>query len=296
MTRFPWLALLFLSLCTAPFHAREDDEVVRLEAWPELARAEKKAVQVDIQRLREADVPEMAEFAREGLTGVGAGIVPLLLPLLAKEDDEDALERMREVLVAVTDARHTRLLATEFEHKSAPVRVFSLRRAGALPDAGTEEAADKALARVVAWKDSKRDQRKYTEEEHYAAALAATAAGSMAGLEYLWTIAIDDWGDRGDEMLVALGALRGKAATDRLASRLAEGSRQEKVAALNVLSGCGDTEHAVKLIKPFLDNNDNSLRVAAINALRGIVDGDPPIKRLSVFDAIEAANKWKQRV
>jgi hypothetical protein len=52
----------------------------------------------------------------------------------------------------------------------------------------------------------------------------------------------------------------------------------------------------VPLVLPFLDTNDNTLRIAAINALRGIVDGEPPIERLAVFDAIEMAKTWKERL
>ena len=49
-------------------------------------------------------------------------------------------------------------------------------------------------------------------------------------------------------------------------------------------------------IRRFLDHEDNQLRVEAINALRGIVDGEPPFENLLVFDAIEPAGKWKERL
>jgi len=54
-------------------------------------------------------------------------------------------------------------------------------------------------------------------------------------------------------------------------------------------------EDAIAIVKPQLDNTDNSIRIAAINALRGIVDGDLPIANLPVFEAIELAKKWKTR-
>ena len=47
---------------------------------------------------------------------------------------------------------------------------------------------------------------------------------------------------------------------------------------------------------PFLDETDNSIRIEAINALRGIVDGDQPIDKLSAFQAIEVANEWKGKL
>ena len=45
-----------------------------------------------------------------------------------------------------------------------------------------------------------------------------------------------------------------------------------------------------------LDDDDNSIRVATINALRGMVDGDLPVEQLSVFEAIEMAKQWKSKL
>jgi hypothetical protein len=42
-------------------------------------------------------------------------------------------------------------------------------------------------------------------------------------------------------------------------------------------------------VKPFLDSDDNSLRVAANHAMRGTVEGAPPLGELAVFEAIELA-------
>ena len=48
-------------------------------------------------------------------------------------------------------------------------------------------------------------------------------------------------------------------------------------------------------VKPFLDSNDNSIRIAAINAVRGMADGEGPVADLPVFDAIELAKKLKNK-
>ena len=67
------------------------------------------------------------------------------------------------------------------------------------------------------------------------------------------------------------------------------------VAGLRLLGGCGD-EDSAKRVSPYLDSQDNQIRVAAINAARGIVDGDGPMEQLSVFKAIEVAKMWKRRI
>jgi hypothetical protein len=274
----------------APAARPKAEEIVRLEAWPEIPKDQKKQVEVDIERLRKAHTEEMGVQARAALIADGAGIVPELLPKLGKEKDPAAVARIEEVLTAVTGAQHTRLLAASFADKSQPLRTFALLRVAEFPDAGTRAEAEAALARAAAVQDpGKEDQA-----EHLAAALAATASGSLLGLDHLAERAETGFGAHGKRMRTALEAVRGPEATQQLAPRL-KGERAQKIAALNLLAGCGDPS-AKALVKPHLDDSDNSVRIAAINALRGIVDGDPPLDQLPVFKAIELAKEWKARV
>jgi hypothetical protein len=274
----------------APAAQAAPAEIVRLTAWPELAPALQKTVETDVERLRKAHTEEMGRQAREALVAAGAAIVPELLPKLGKEKDAEARARIEDVLTAVTGAEHTRLLAQRFADKAQRVRTFALRRASAFPDAGTRAEAEAALARAAAVKEPEDEDR----AEQLAAALATTASGSLAGLEHLAQRAETSFGTEGASMRLALEAVRGKEATALLGARLG-GERPARIAALNLLAGCGD-ESAKALVKPYLDDNDNSVRIAAINALRGIVDGAPPLDKLPVFEAIELAKEWKGRV
>jgi hypothetical protein len=88
--------------------------------------------------------------------------------------------------------------------------------------------------------------------------------------------------------------VRGPEATARLAPAL-EGERDGAVAALRLLAGCGAAD-VVGRIRPHLDSTDRGLQLAAINALRGIVDGAPPLATLPVFEMIERAKAWKARL
>ena len=237
----------------------------------------------------------MITSAREQLVELGAGSGPLLLEALAREKKAEARERIEEVLSALCDARHTRLLALEFEHGSSPVRTFSLREVAATPDPGLRAAAEAAHARVVKALASEREARKLDPEEPYAAALCALSTGSLVGLEVLLESARDSWAERGTEIMLAAPAARGDEAASRLGKLAASGERQQRRAALRMLAGCG-TRDAVRYVRPILDESDNSLRVAAINALRALIDGAPPLEKLSTFEAIDRANRWKQRL
>ncbi len=287
-------ALALLSFAAPAVPAALDDPVERAKAWPELSRDDEETVELDIERVRNAHTPEMAEQGASGIVAVGPGATPYLVPLLGKERDEAALARLLAVVDEITDERHTRLIAAWFDDGSDVVRKWALERAALFPDPGIREAAEKALATQALYKEKK--SRKYDEDEHFVAALAATSAGSLEGLELIVDVAAEGWGERGKKMHVALTGARGPEATKRVVAKMKGADRQHTVAALHVLAACGTKDEAVPAVKPHLDSKDNSIRVAAINALRGIVDGDPPIEKLSVFDAIELAKQWKSRV
>jgi hypothetical protein len=276
-----------------PPAAEAKKEIVRLTEWPKLEGEVASTVKTDIERLRKAGTEAMAEQAHAALVAVGAGIVPSLLPVVGRERDPEARARVEAVLFKVTTAEHTRLIAAFFTDKSREVRTWALMRCAAFPDAELAAKADEAFtkAKTLRDKDSKAEG---AEAEVYAGALCATASGSHAGLELLSRYAIDQWGKKGVEMRAALQAVRDDESSAFASKLVGEEDRKKKVAGLNMLAGCG-TKSALGVVKPCLDSTDNSIRIAAINAMRGIIDGDLPIANLPVFDAIELAKKWKAR-
>ena len=118
----------------------------------------------------------------------------------------------------------------------------------------------------------------------------------MKGLDYLLVRAAKDWKDLRASLHVAAGGARGPEATEQVFTWMKGRSSKEIIAGLHVLAGCGDPESAPARIRPYLDAEHAQVRTAAINALRVIVDGDPPLERLSAFDAIERAKRWKARL
>ncbi len=260
----------------------------RLEAWPEAA--DRKALKLEVSRLRKARTDEMGSQAHAALVAIGDAAGPELLKALDAERAEEALARIAGVLEEVTDARHTRLLAARFgDLRRADARAWCLRRVARFPDDGVREAAEAAF-RAADGRERDRDL-----EEVWAAAACAASAGSALGFEALVADSAENWKEHGELTHLALARLRGPEATRRVAPLL-EGDRARKVTGLRLLAACGDAETAVPLVRPFLDETDNSLLVGSINALRGIVDGDPPLGKLSTFEAIERAGKWKARL
>lgn len=268
-------------------------EVVRATEWPAIPTDKAATVKTDVERLRKAGTPEMAEQADAALAAAGPMVAPALLAAMGKERNVEARLRIEAVLDRVTGAEHTRLLAPFFADKSREVRTWALSRCAAFPDKALQKNTEDALAKAktAAEKESKDDS---AQVEVYAAALCATSAGSHAGLDVISRAAVTDWGKKGVEIRAALGGVRDGESTKFALEVLAKDDRKQKVAALNLLAGCG-TKDALAQVKTHLDSTDNSIRIAAINAMRGIVDGDLPIANLPVFEAIELAKKWKER-
>ena len=262
-------------------------QVEKLTAWPK--PADKDVVLTDIERLCKSRTPEMGVQAREALEAAGASAVPFLLDRLGREREADALKRVREVLIANTNAAHTRLLAKEFENRFQPTRTFALWRAAAFPDPEIRPAAEAAWARI------EKQGPKADPDERYAAALAAASVGSTAGLEAIFEASLKRWDRRGVEIRAALEGVRGAEASKFVLEKPKDADRKQKVAALRMLAGCGD-KPSLGSVKPYLDDNDNQVCVAAINACRGIVEGAPPQEQLPVFEAIETAKKWKEKI
>ena len=270
----------------------------RLEAWPTLAGDALKTAQMDVERVRKAATDEMAVLGHQGLVKAGAGTAPLLLAALGKEKDETVRGRIISILDEVTGAEHTRLLAKEFGSKSRDVRLYVLLRCALFPDKELRSIAEPLLARVV------KDGDKVDSDERYATALCATSTGSTAGLLSLHTAAIENWNKRGVVIRAALEGVRGPEAsaimlalfkgTDAPApdTLLPKEDRQRVVACLNILAGCGD-KTALGKAKSLLDSTDNTIRVAAINAVLGIAENKPPVANLSAFEAVEMAKKLK---
>ncbi|MEZ6016427.1 MAG: hypothetical protein R3F49_15015 [Planctomycetota bacterium] len=271
--------------------AGELDE--HLVAWPDLA--DEPAAKREVARVRKATSDEMAADAGAQIAALGAAAAPLLLDALGKERDPEARARITGALDSITAAPHTRLLAREWAHASEFVRAYTLDRVAAFPDAGLLETARAHYLALVARAADPKARRPPSDGELDSAARAAASTGALEGLPRCLEQAERDWKRLAPTLRAACSGAKGEAGAELLIGKLTgAGTDAARVAALNLLASVG-TKSSVSVIRRFLDSNANNVRVATINALRGIVDGEPPIENLSVFTAIEEAKRWKDR-
>ena len=265
----------------------------RLSQWPAIKKGKLKT---DIARLRKAGTEEMSAGAHANLIKIGAGVAPQLIEILgsrtlaAPKHDETA-GRFVAVLDEITDATHTRLIAPLMLSKSPRLQTWALLRAAAFPDPGTVDSAEAALAKL---RQTKLKDERFLNLPFYGA-LACAAAGSTKGLDLIYERVDSEWRDVARRVRSALEGVRGDAATEFALAKLNLDDRAKKVAALRMLAGCG-SQLAVSALRGPLDSSDNSIRVSAINACRGIVDGALPLEKLSAFTAVEKAQSWLQKL
>jgi len=268
---------LALALCAV----QETRPVERLAEWPPLPGKETRPVQEAIFSLKRARTPERLAEISEALEAYGAAVVPKLL-LALRSADEEAHARIVSLLDRLTGPEHADLLAKEFREKDAARRLYAVRRCATFGDPKISEA----FARLL---------RDPDPEVAFAAALGCAHSGSLSSLDALRRAAREQWRARGEAIREALAGVRGKAATEAIAASLKSSDPKEVVTALRLLSGAGETESA-SLVAPFLDDSDALVKLEAVNALRGIVDGHPPLVDPSTFDLIGHVNRWKEKL
>jgi hypothetical protein len=108
-------------------------------------------------------------------------------------------------------------------------------------------------------------------------------------------VARDQWPARGARVRAAVEKRRSEEATQKILPGLKATDWQDICAALRLLAGWGVKSSAADVAR-FLDTTDNRVKENCINALRGIVDHEPPIEKLSAFDLAEQANAWKKKL
>jgi hypothetical protein len=189
--------------------------------------------------------------------------------------------RVARVLDAVTAKEHAPLLADAHKSRIAAVRRYVVARMAAL------HAVDHADVHRKLLKDG-------DPEVAFGAALGLAAAGETAQLEPVLVRCVAEWPELGARVTHALAPAKGEASSRWLLDRIAGKKDLEQIAGLRLLRAVGVKEHAAE-IRKLLDASSHQVKKEAINALRVIVDGEPPIEDLSVFQVIEMATAMKKK-
>lgn len=289
MKLFPILSIPFLLTATicaqqparepAPAPAPAPAKEAPAE-WPKLDRQATARTEQVVQNLT-ANKEELRLAAQQELLQIGAGAVPALLRKLSDREVERNAPYLA-MLNQLATAEHAGAIARSLRDQRASARIWALRRFIAFHDRAHVPIVEQAL------KD--RDA-----EVQFQASLALVASGELSALPAVITRARDDWQNSGSEILAAIAPARGEPAARELINTLDQHEFNGALARIRLLRALG-TKESMSALKGLLDSNDHAIKRETINTLRVVVDGQPVLETLSVFQAIEQAKEWKTRI
>ncbi|MCA8969198.1 MAG: HEAT repeat domain-containing protein [Planctomycetes bacterium] len=222
------------------------------------------------------------EKAKATIVGYGAGCAPVLLDALKHGQKPELVAELTKILDGFMEKQYVPLLEAEWtgtdEVRDAYI-ISTIKRFGV-------EGHGELFAKGLVHGDPA-----IRETATYALAML----GDERALHPLLLLARDSWEEKNYQIREALPKLKSETSTKWLVNHLAEGEIADRIATLRLLHSAG-TKDCVRAIAPLLDAKEHLIRAEAVNALRGIMDGDPPFRKLSVFQAIEEIKKWKARV
>ncbi|MBK8974563.1 MAG: hypothetical protein IPM29_01420 [Planctomycetes bacterium] len=250
-------------------------------AWPKLGANDELRIKRELRQLGDAD-PEVAAAAEAGLVEHGAGVAPYVIRRL--DDTEVAnVPALRRVLDTVVDWQYLPLVVKRADDKSVELRRWVVR--------WLARAHDERAAAVLRAASTDADP-----QIAFCAVVGRLGLGDADALEpVLRACSGGDWREQVSLCAEVLPAVRGARFADALIQRIADQDELTRVAGLRLLRYLAPASHA-RLVATFLNASEHGVKKAAINALRVIVDGAAPMEELSVFQAIDMANAWKERV
>ena len=274
------LASVFAAAAAAQSPAPATSQPARATAWPKLEPRQQERIG-ELMKVFTMRKEDLYEQSHEELVAFGAGAAPLLIQRLTDfATNQNA--QVRPVLDEITDASHATLIAKHARDQRVVVRHWVISRLASF--------ADPSMAPVL-----KQGTKDKDADVQFEAALGLAGLGDLQAFDIVFDRCVADWGAVGKRVHAVLTPARGPAGTKWLVTRMAKAQFKEQVTCLKLLRALG-TDEAKPVVVPLLDSSDHTLKREAINVLRAIVDGQPPLETLSVFDAIEQAKEWKRRV
>lgn len=276
--------MLALLLCFLPTAAAQEPEAPPpKKEFARLSGLEQKAVQEDLVALRRAEKDEQRAEARARIVAYGEGAIPFVFDATPKTIEAGRFADHAAILDALLmdDDLH---LAWGLLKKKAPeeLRGHLVRR---WADSAREDAV-KFLTPLLA--DAAADIA-------YQAGRGLLRRGDRAGAPVVLDAMRKRWTKEAATLRADFAGLERGPLADLPRESLASSKLQERLLGIRLFELFGVKEQA-KLLLPVLDESDTTLRLAAIDACRVVIAGEPPLEKPSMTQIIEHAEAWKKRL
>ena len=276
-----WIALVAAAPAqTPPAPAtKPEPPAARPVEWPALKATDKDRVLALVGQFRKPDAA-LHEQARAQLVAIGAGAAPLLMQQVSDRDDV-ANAHVLEVLDAITTREHAPLLARETKKPRTALRRYLTERLCRFGDA--------SLLPVFA--TLQQDSDAHTA---FCARLALLAAGRKEALPEVLAHTKANWPEVAPLLADVLAPVRSAPMGLMVFEAITKAPSPDQANGLRLLRHLMVKEQGM-LLRSYLEASDHGVKREAINTAR-VVHGEPALDKLSVFQAIEMAKEWAQKL
>ncbi len=260
--------------------SKPQDKQAKKLAWPKLSPSASSKLKIGLRKVKSDDEEKAAE-AEANLIAIGPAVAPRMARVLGGKD-EDLHEPAARVLDAVLEKQHAPLIVPWMKKKQPAVRRYVTLRLARFHMNDAKGTLEKAL------KDKDADVQ-------FHAALGLAGLGDFGSLDVVFAHCREGWRDIATTVHEVLEPARSRNAVEELSKRMRDADDQAVITGLRLMRSLCPRDYAI-VLKSRLDAQQHAIKKEAINALRAVVDGEPPLENLSVFQAIELCKKWKARV
>lgn len=248
-----------------------------------LTSPQKKKVAAAMRKLDKAEEEEeIAEGVAE-LIEIGEAAIPSCMDAVKRMEAADRLDPLWQAFdtILVDDDL---ALAWSLLKKKAPdsLRAHLVRR---FADSDLEES-----------EEFLQEQMKSDNQEIvYEAARGLALRGDSSAVAVIEQQVAEYWLEEAARLRADFASIERGPLSAALLPLLQRKHTKQKLAAVRMVELFG-TKEQCKLMLPFLSESDTTLRLAAINVCRVVLDGESPLERPSMTEIIERAEAWKAKL
>lgn len=275
----PLLSLVCLLAAAAAQAPPAPPEPKAPAAWPALRDADKARVLALVGQFRKSD-PKLHEAASKELKALGAGAAPLVMQQVS-DRAADVNAHLFAVLEAIVAPEHGPLLAKEAGKPGVELRRWLAGRLCRLHDPQSVRALE-----------SLRTDADPATAFH--AQLGLLAQRRRDALPAVLAHARTNWAEVGPVVAEVLPAARSGECALWVFEAIASAPAAEQMTGLRLLRHLMTREQGM-LLRTYLQASDHTVKREAVNTAR-VLHGEPPIENLTVFQAIEQAKQWLEKL
>ena len=261
--------------------AQDKAKIDKLAEWPAPKAGERERVQALVDQFKKPEV-ELHDPAAQKLVELGETAAPLVMSHVTDRPDADAFNnRLFSVLDRTLSHKHAALMAREAKKPKVELRRYLTLRMCRLCD------ADLTTQLNATRKDK-------DERTAFYASLGALALKQKEALPEVLAYTRAHWSEVQALVAEVLPAARSAEAAQQVFEHIAKANAATQMNGLRLLRYLMVKEQGV-VLRTYLSASDNAVLREAVNTARAL-HGEAPIENLPVFQVIEMAKQWLQKV